>query len=134
MTTGEPRDPETVTLLTNDRFISPMERQMLTSRKPVPLTADMLRDMMVAATKRFAQFQFCVLLHMTSDQARIIKHLRVDQQLSWRSVAAECYIDPAFMVWDKRNWAPANNQLMGMALCERAAEILGENAGQPPWN
>lgn len=107
---------------------------MLTSGEHTLLTAEMLRDMMEAAAKRFAQFQFCVLLHMTSDQARIVKHLRVDQQLSWRSVAAECYIEPAFIVWDRRGWAPANNQLMGMALCERAAEILGENAGEPPWN
>ncbi len=66
---------------------------------------------------------------MKPRQARYIRVLRLDGH-SWRSIAGLCHKRG----WDWANWAPPSNQLAGMALCERAAELHEENYRKEPWN
>ncbi|MBU0846725.1 hypothetical protein KKH23_06000 [Patescibacteria group bacterium] len=65
---------------------------------------------------------------MTLGQAKAVRVLRVDKGYSWRAVAEACYE----LGWGK--WSPPSNQIMGMALCERAAQLLGEDYEKEPWN
>ena len=67
---------------------------------------------------------------MTPERARRIRELRVDIGCTWRAVAAHSFEDWA----DDANWSPESNQLAGMALCKSAAEMLGENGEEEPWN
>ena len=68
---------------------------------------------------------------MSHDQAVFIRSLRVDQGYSWRAVAESCF-EQLWEGWER--WAPPSSQPMGMALCERAAELFDENYMEPPWN
>ena len=58
--------------------------------------------------------------------AKLIRYLRVDKEYSWRAIARHCsrYLKAPF----------EGNQLAGMVICEKAAELLGENFMEPPWN
>lgn len=49
-----------------------------------------------------------------------IREARVQKHMTWRSIAAEFFHDP--------------NQLLGMALCDRAAKMCGEDYAKDPWN
>lgn len=60
--------------------------------------------------------------------ARAVRGLRCDEGYSWRAVASEMHARLG------GGWSPPSNQLMGMALCERAAALLGEDPGAAPWN
>ena len=68
---------------------------------------------------------------LTAKQAQVVRSLRVDRGFSWRAVAAEfCerFPDAEFAE------GLAGNQLLGMALCEAAARMLGEDPDAAPWN
>ena len=65
---------------------------------------------------------------MDKEKADFVRKLRVDEGYSWRAVAEECY-----KIWGG-NWQPPSNQLMGMVLCEKAAEFFDENYMTTPWN
>jgi hypothetical protein len=62
---------------------------------------------------------------MTLDQARLVRALRVDRGLTWRSIADECS-GPG------DDWA--EGQVVGRMLCERASVLLGEDPNSHPWN
>jgi hypothetical protein len=48
---------------------------------------------------------------------------------SYRRIAGCTYLE-----WGRDgNWQPITNQLAGVALCEAAAELLGENYQEYPW-
>lgn len=66
--------------------------------------------------------------NMTMEQAQFVRKIRVDEDDSWRGVAHACY-----EAWNG-DWDPPSNQLMGMALCERAAYLMGESPNEAPWN
>ncbi len=68
---------------------------------------------------------------MSLAHAAQIRILRVDHHMTWRSVARACYREKWPNLW---GWEPASNQLMGMALCEKAAKFFNENYREPPWN
>jgi len=85
-----------------------------------------------AASDRFDGLREIVKV-MTHDQALFIRMLRVDKGYTWRAVAEACYVQN-WEGYDREQWAPPSNQLMGMALCEKAAEFFGEDYEQPPWN
>lgn len=68
------------------------------------------------------------LLVLGGRRAAWVRDLRVRQRLTWRGVARACG-----RRWGG-DWRPIENQLMGLALCQRAAELLGEDARTPPWN
>jgi hypothetical protein len=63
---------------------------------------------------------------LTLGRARYVRRLRVDDGYTWRAVAETCAL-----AWDG-DWG--SNQLAGMALCDRAAVLLGEDANAEPWN
>lgn len=63
---------------------------------------------------------------LTPDRARQVRQWRVDQHFTWRGVA-----HLADETWGTK-WN--GNQLFGMELCERSAEMLGENPNAEPWN
>lgn len=64
----------------------------------------------------------------TPERVRFIRRLRVDEDYTWRAVAEACHA-----AW-RGDWEPPANQLMGMALCQVAAEALRENFLEDPWN
>ena len=90
-------------------------------------SVEQLQEMAKQAAERFAEFkELCS--PMTLEQAKIARKLRVEMGFSWRAVAEACYK----LGWGK--WSPPSNQIMGMALCERAAELFGEDYRKEPWN
>jgi len=100
--------------------------------EPVPglfsLTPEQVGEMGFAASRAASEFSKHATLVVTLERAREIRELRCELRHSWRALAAECHAR-----WDGR-WEPASNQLMGMELCERAAQLLEENAHEMPWN
>lgn len=61
-----------------------------------------------------------------------VRHWRVEERGSWRYVASRAY-----EAWGGKSdlrWRPHYSQLAGIVLCERAAELLGEDKSAPPWN
>lgn len=88
---------------------------------------DELKELARAASERFEEFkELCS--PMTLEQAKVVRKLRVEKGFSWRALAQACYD----LGWGK--WSPPSNQIMGMAICERAAQLLNENYMEPPWN
>ena len=65
-------------------------------------------------------------LEVNEKGAKLIRHLRVDKDYSWRAIAR--YLSRVL----KAPWG--SNQLAGMVLCKKAAKLLGEDYLQPPWN
>jgi len=90
-------------------------------------SVEQLRDMAKQAAERFEEFkELCSPMELW--QARIVRVLRVEEKCSWRAVAEVCYN----LGWGK--WSPPSNQIVGMALCWRAAQLLGEDYEREPWN
>ena len=58
------------------------------------------------------------LMHV--ERAYEIRKWRVDEHLTWRSIARRAFND--------------SNQLLGMALCDRAARMCNEDYRMDPWN
>ena len=50
-------------------------------------------------------------------------------RFTWRRVASE-----ADAAWLFPDWFDGGNQIHGAVLCEVAAEMLGEDPGEEPWN
>jgi hypothetical protein len=100
--------------------------------EPVPgffeLTPDGLREMQRAAGRTSSVFSVYAMKTMTDSRAQEVRDLRCERRHSWRALAAECH-----RRWEGP-WEPPSNQLMGMALCEQAATMLGEDAHILPWN
>lgn len=68
---------------------------------------------------------------MTLAQAKFVRKLRVEDGCTWRAVAGICNDQK----WENLgDWYPDGNQLMGMALCEKAASFFGEKYMEEPWN
>jgi outer membrane protein assembly factor BamD (BamD/ComL family) len=63
---------------------------------------------------------------ITTEMAVQIRTWRVDEDFSWRAVA-----QAASELWGS---AYGSNQLYGEDLCAAAAQVLGENPFQEPWN
>lgn len=110
--------------------VSHTDRQVLlaaqTGKGLIPITSTaQLHALAAAATATKASFddQFATL---TADQAGFVRRLRVDSGYTWRAVAETCAVE-----WGG-DWG--SNQLAGMALCERAAGLLGEDPHTDPWN
>ncbi len=65
-------------------------------------------------------------IRLDKPRAKMVRHLRVTQSFSWRAVARRCAL-----LW-KAPWGA--NQIAGMALCQKAAKLLGEDFLKEPWN
>jgi len=62
------------------------------------------------------------------DRALTVRRWRTTGGCTWRAVA-----ERAHARWDGA-WSPPSNQLAGAALCTVAAEMLGEDPSEEPWN
>ena len=93
------------------------------------LTFDELVELARKADERMSEF-IDVVAPMSLGQAAQIHHWRIDGHMTWRSVARAAYLEG----WFGGKWNPPSNQLMGMALCEKAAKLFGENYRKEPWN
>lgn len=62
---------------------------------------------------------------MSEGLANYVRVLR-KSDFTWRSIAQE--------INDKLRGDWGSNQFMGIALCEAAADFLGEDANEEPWN
>lgn len=92
------------------------------------LTPESFKALNKRGIQTFGEFSIYAQRFVSRSRARTVRELRCDLRYSWRALAAECH-----RRWDGA-WDPPSNQLMGMALCERAAQILGEDAHELPWN
>jgi hypothetical protein len=63
---------------------------------------------------------------ITLEMAAQIRAWRVDEEYTWRAVAAAAT--------DRWGSDFGSNQLYGEDLCLVAAQMLGEDAGKAPWN
>lgn len=88
----------------------------------IPITPDMLRQMAIDAKAKFEKYKNHVLQIMNKARAQEVYDLRVKQKSTWRAVALACWAQ-----WKEADWHPATNQIAGIALCQRAAEILKIN-------
>ena len=93
------------------------------------LTPEKLIKFYQNGNKRMDEFTSLV-KDMNLGQAAQVRHWRVDGRMSWRFVARSAYMEE----WFRRDWWPSSNQLMGMALCEKAAVFFKENFRDTPWN
>jgi len=102
-------------------------RSAATGEGLLPLTREVWNELAEAARKTMATFQEMT-AGMTAEQAAYVRRLRCVEDYSWRAVADTCHLE-----WGGE-WTPPDNQLMGMALCERAASFTGEDYMKEPWN
>lgn len=65
-------------------------------------------------------------IRVTEEQARVVRQWRVKSGYSWRAVA-----EGFSQVYDG-DWG--DNQLAGLAICEKAAAWFKEDYLKPPWN
>ena len=93
------------------------------------LTIDELVEWARKAHQTLAGFSDIV-TSMTLGQAAQVRYWRIQDHMTWRSIAKAAFLDR----WFGREWAPSSNQLMGMALAEKAARLFGENFRDDPWN
>ena len=93
------------------------------------LTFEELVELGRKADERMSEFTELAVC-MTLGQAAQVRHWRVNGHMTWRRLARAAYLEGRF----SRKWNPTSNQLMGMALCERAAEFFNENYRESPWN
>lgn len=132
------KDNQERVFVTNDKAVhqggtlSSADKEILESVKTgegmiIIDSAEQLQEMAKAAAARFEEFkELCSPMELW--QARVIQVLRCEEGCSWRAVAERCYK----LGWGK--WFPPSNQIMGMALCQRAAQLLGEDYEKEPWN
>lgn len=94
-------------------------------------TVDQLMALAEAAKHTYETFDVEIKAKMTPERAARVRELRCgDVAHSWRAVAEVVHEE-----WgDDATWSPPSNQLAGMALCARAAELLGEDGRAEPWN
>ena len=90
-------------------------------RRLTPAKLTVLAD---AANKTYGCFRQYI--EVNREAAEVIRQLRVEKEYSWRAVARFCS-----KVW-RAPWG--GNQLAGMVICKKAAEMLGEDYMEIPWN
>lgn len=86
----------------------------------IVLTVPQLYELSEKANETMEQYKKVANL-ITVDGAHLIRKWRVDEHLTWRSIA-------------RRFSGGDSNQILGMALCERAAVMCNENYYKDPWN
>lgn len=100
-----------------------------------PLTMAEIVKLVEQADKRWTGYHRYVELVMTNDQAIQVRVWRINEHFTWRAVARAAFGLVVGNRWQKwRVWNPPSNQLMGMVLCHRAAELHDQNYQEEPWN
>ncbi|MBO0887475.1 hypothetical protein J2P12_00080 [Candidatus Bathyarchaeota archaeon] len=113
-----------------DSKASSAEQERILNSGGIEITStDELMEFARMAEKRHAEFTQSIQQHMNQERAQRIRHLRCQDDLSWRELAEVTYRE-----WGTdADWYPINNQLAGVALCEVAAQLLGEDVHKYPW-
>jgi hypothetical protein len=83
------------------------------------LTLPELYEFASKANETMQQFGHIANL-LTNTGAKLIRQWRVEEHLTWRSIA--------------RRFSKDSNQILGMALCQRAAQMCDEDFLKDPWN
>ena len=102
-----------------------LEVVSITSGNPVELTPRLLENLSISAQVTKDYFNSKIGDFMTIELAKFVRILR-KANFTWRSIAQE--------INDKLDGDWGSNQLMGIALCEAASKLLGEDANAEPWN
>lgn len=93
----------------------------------VVVSPEQLRTIALEARKVYVEFrEHPLVVGMSRVQAEYVRVLRVEREYTWRAVALTCALE-----WGG-DWE--SNQLAGMAICERAAGMFGENHMTGVWN
>lgn len=95
----------------------------------IQLTFDEMVELARKVNETISEFTFLV-APMDLRQASQIRHWRINNHMTWRALSAAAYQEG----WFDHDWSPPSNQLMGMALAEKAATLFGENYREEPWN
>ncbi|GAI95968.1 unnamed protein product, partial [marine sediment metagenome] len=103
--------------------------QELEKQVGIRLTPEKLVEFVSMANERKGEFTD-VVKPMTLGQAAQLRAWRCDSHMTWRSLARAAWREK----WFGRNWGPPENQLMGMALAEKGAQLFGEDYTKAPWN
>jgi hypothetical protein len=112
-----------------DSKISSAERDVLLRDGGHALDVSQVLALAEKAEEVHAEFYGWIKPRMTRERAEQIRRLRVDLSWSYRRIAGMSYLE-----WGRDgNWHPETNQLAGVALCEAAAELLGEDVQNYPW-
>lgn len=107
-----------------EQFHKEMERQ-----EGKGLSFDDIIKLAQRADERMDEF-ITLVNGMTMSMAVQVRVWRVNNRMTWRRVARSAW----FEVWFDQGWSPPSNQIMGMALCQRAARYFQENYREEPWN
>lgn len=115
--------------------LDPIDRQVIhaadTGEDLVPITSvEQLEELARATMETKAVFDALV-RDMTQDQAAFVRYQRCDLGKTWRGVARACW-----EAWGHGfpDWQPPSNQIMGMALCERASAFTFREGANVDWN
>ena len=120
---------EDVQLKSGSSKMTDTDRAILTSVKSgeglTEMTSEKTEELAKQAQAVFGFFR-TIFQHMPLTVARFVRGLRVEEYGTWRYVAEACSEEYG------GDWG--SNQLAGMALCERAAQLHGEDFLKFPWN
>jgi len=94
-------------------------KQMAKQKGVVEFTVPELYNLVAQANEKMEHFEFLALM-MQASRAWEIRKWRVAEHLTWRSIARRATGNP--------------NQLLGMSLCQRAANMCNEDYLKAPWN
>ena len=114
--------------------------ETITIQKP-----EELQELADAAASTYERAKGCALAVMPDDQlerAAMVAWLRCLKDYSWRQVAGHLHMrwvsaqeqNVFDHIQQQYGWAPPTNQLFGLAMCDRAAKLLGEDPEVAPWN
>ncbi len=113
----------------SERGMAHADREVLhaaaTGEGLIPISVDELQELAAAARATMTHFENAF-ADMTQEQAAFVRNLRCVDDYTWRAVADTCSLE-----WSG-DWG--SNQLAGMALCEKAAAMHGEDYMKEPWN
>lgn len=104
-------------------------KEILEAKAGKRLTFDELVELGRSADERLKEFTKLVST-MNLGQAAQIRAWRVNNHMTWRSLSRAAFREGYFA----RKWHPPSNQIMGIALAEKAASFFNESYRESPWN
>ncbi len=114
------------------------DKEVLSGEGALPYSPKLFKHLAEGLQKNAENFeQIAATLINNVEEATRIKNYRVHNNTcagTWRYVAASAHAHYHSKEYNFVDWYPASNQLMGMALCSKAAELLGEDPDKEPWN
>lgn len=123
-----------------NRKLAPADERVLkdmSKGEGIPITSvEQLQALARAAAEVYENAKFRLRKIIRQEHAEEARRIRIDEEFSWRAVAQYCYdhwhkpCDCEGNCW----WHPTSNQIIGMAICEIAAEFFNEDYMEAPWS